>query len=273
MGVGKRKKAPITRDGSKSNSLSSKKTKEIINKFHQLLKRRNITTDEKVQRQIDEEIESLGGMQAYQHASTLGQSATRGGDSSHVFIAWLQELRVREKLQRGDKMSLLEIGALKPDNYSNQRSFIDTELIDLRSNHPDIVEQDFLQRPLPASDLHCKDAISASLVLNFVPTPTDRGLFLLRLNTFLKHHGYLFMVLPAPCVTNSRYLTRDRFVQMLQSVGFTLLREKIGDANKGARLAYWLLQKAGQVDIDKQEYGKKKVLKQGSNLNNFCILL
>ena len=104
MGVGKKKKAPITRDGSESTSLSSKKTKEIINKFHQLLKRRNITTDEKLKRQIDGEIDSLGGMSVYQHASTLGQSATRGGDSSHVFVAWLQELRVKEELQRGDKM-------------------------------------------------------------------------------------------------------------------------------------------------------------------------
>ena len=62
-------------------------------------------------------------------------------------------------------------------------------------------------------------------------------------------------------------------MELLQGLGFTLLREKIGDPNKGARLAYWLLQKTGGVDIDKQEYGKKKVLKQGSNLNNFCILV
>ena len=70
---------------------------------------------------------------------------------------------------------MLEIGALLPDNYHSERSWIETELIDLKSNHPLIKEQDFLQRPLPSKPDDEKDAISSSLVLNFVPTPQERG--------------------------------------------------------------------------------------------------
>ncbi|TIA87405.1 hypothetical protein E3P99_03194 [Wallemia hederae] len=116
MNVGKEKKAPTTRDGSGTNGSSNSMGASLISR------KTSKTVDEQLRRQIDSGIDNLGGMSAYQHASTLGQSATRGGDSSHVFVAWLQELRVREKLQRRDKMSLLEIGALKPDSYSNQRS-------------------------------------------------------------------------------------------------------------------------------------------------------
>ncbi|TIB34684.1 hypothetical protein E3P84_01694 [Wallemia ichthyophaga] len=240
MALGKKnkKKTPIT--GVKSQSLSSKKTKSIINSFHLLLKKKKTIKDPNQLSEIDNEIEKLGGMAAYQHASTIGQSSSRGGDSSHVFIAWLTELGVKREYlgsEGRDKMALLEIGALVHNNYESERKWIDTELIDLKSNHPIIREQDFLQRPLPRNEDDRKDAVSSSLVLNFVPTPVERGQFLIRLNTFLKPNGYLFMVLPAPCITNSRYLTRDRFLEMLNTVGFTLLKEKIGDTKKGSRIA------------------------------------
>lgn len=48
--------------------------------------------------------------------------------------------------------------------------------IDLHSRHPGITEQDFLL--LDQKENHQKwDAISLSLVLNFVPVPSDRGGF------------------------------------------------------------------------------------------------
>jgi 25S rRNA (adenine2142-N1)-methyltransferase len=70
--------------------------------------------------------------------------------------------------------SLLEVGALKPDNYHTCSSWIEWTPIDLHSLHPHIVEQDFL---LMDADQHANkwDAISLSLVLNFVPLPLDRG--------------------------------------------------------------------------------------------------
>lgn len=70
---------------------------------------------------------------------------------------------------------MLEIGALKPDNYASSSKWILNTPIDLRSNHPDITEQDFLLRPLPKRDDDRFDVISCSLVINFVPDVRDRG--------------------------------------------------------------------------------------------------
>jgi 25S rRNA (adenine2142-N1)-methyltransferase len=70
---------------------------------------------------------------------------------------------------------LLEVGALKPDNYMTCSSWIDTTPIDLRSRHPSILEQDFLL--LDETENREKwDSISLSLVLNFVPDARDRGI-------------------------------------------------------------------------------------------------
>lgn len=70
---------------------------------------------------------------------------------------------------------MLEIGALKPDNYAGCSKWIVNSPIDLRSNHPQIQEQDFLLRPLPKSEDDKFDVISCSLVINFVPDVRDRG--------------------------------------------------------------------------------------------------
>lgn len=72
---------------------------------------------------------------------------------------------------------LLEVGALKYDNYVSQASWIDCMPIDLRSRHPLIHEQDFLKMDEEAHRAQW-DGISLSLVLNFVPDPRDRGVWL-----------------------------------------------------------------------------------------------
>jgi hypothetical protein len=70
---------------------------------------------------------------------------------------------------------LLELGALYHDNYASCSSWIDNHPIDLKSNHPQVLEQDFFERPLPRDSLDYFDIISCSLVLNFVSEPTQRG--------------------------------------------------------------------------------------------------
>lgn len=47
--------------------------------------------------------------------------------------------------------------------------------IDLHSQHPRILEQDFFTRPLPSAADEAFNVISCSLVLNFVDRPEDRG--------------------------------------------------------------------------------------------------
>lgn len=73
-------------------------------------------------------------------------------------------------------LRMLEIGALTPDNYGSCSNWIENHPIDLNSRYPGIVEQDFLQRPLPSDDSAQFDIISCSLVVNFVPEPKDRGM-------------------------------------------------------------------------------------------------
>jgi len=70
--------------------------------------------------------------------------------------------------------SLLEVGALKPDNYRSCSSWIKWLPIDLNSRHPRIIQQDFLTMNLQENE-GSWDTISLSLVVNFVPEPTDRG--------------------------------------------------------------------------------------------------
>jgi hypothetical protein len=70
---------------------------------------------------------------------------------------------------------MLEIGALSPKNYAAKQPYVINSPIDLNSQHPDILAQDFLKRPLPNTDDERFDIVSCSLVLNFVPEPRDRG--------------------------------------------------------------------------------------------------
>ena len=81
---------------------------------------------------------------------------------------------------------MLEVGALKPDNYASC-AWMDVTPIDLHSRHPDITEQDFLKMDEDANRERW-DLISLSLVVNFVPDIRDRGApcyrYLLRGYTF-----------------------------------------------------------------------------------------
>lgn len=62
-----------------------------------------------------------------------------------------------------------------PNNYAGHPWIVNTPL-DLHSRHPQIEEQDFMDRPSPAqSGEALYDVVSCSLVLNFVPSPEGRG--------------------------------------------------------------------------------------------------
>jgi len=96
----RKRKTPVT-DNFIANhtSPSSKSTRTIIRQFHNLLKRRarllNKPLDDTTQHTltgIDQELNELGGLDAYQHMSTIGQGTIRGGGSEKVFVAWLREL-------------------------------------------------------------------------------------------------------------------------------------------------------------------------------------
>jgi len=103
----KRKQPIVSQAKGKGAAISAKATQSTIATFHTLLKRRAVLqkqlaakATQTLQAELDgvnTKIEELGGIEGYQHASTLGQSQQRGGDSSKVLIEWLKEIRKEQQ--------------------------------------------------------------------------------------------------------------------------------------------------------------------------------
>ncbi|KAJ7756827.1 nucleolus protein [Mycena maculata] len=278
MAKTRKKKVPITTTATASTSSSKpKSSRAVIRKFHILLKQqhqleslpaRNPQTAHTLD-EIKNEIEQLGGLSAYQRMSNIGQGNDRGGGSERISIPWLKEIY---KSPQGDghqrpMLNLLEVGALRPDNYESCHSWIKTTPLDLHSRHPSILEQDFL---LMDETEHCGkwDVLSLSLVLNFVPVAEDRGRMLRLAWEFLLPGGHLFLAFPLPCVMNSRYLTNERLAALMEAVGFRQVKERW---KKGGKMFYALYEKSTQANTEL--FRKKTILREGANRNNFAILL
>ncbi|EIW66886.1 hypothetical protein TREMEDRAFT_34446 [Tremella mesenterica DSM 1558] len=255
--------------------LSSKAAQATISAYHVLLKKRDrLLVRRRSQggsrsspelKQVEAEIEALGGLDAYQQASIMGQSTVRGGDSSRVLIPWLKER----------PSSMLEIGALLPDNMAECSSWIDNHPIDLQSQHPLILQQDFFHRPVPVkgSD-EWFDIISCSLVLNFVTSPIQRGRMLQLCHRHLRPDpsSLLFLVLPLPCLFNSRYTTVSSLRSLMKTIGFELAAERW---KPGGKVGYWLWAwRQVETNVGTSQWTRKSsVQRDTGRRNNFAILL
>jgi hypothetical protein len=82
----------------------------------------------------------------------------------------------------------------------------------LRADFFDFAEQQ-LKLPRDASSGGRYDVIVLSLVINFVGDPIMRGVMIRRCAELLAEGGLLFLVLPEPCLYNSRYLKFGVFEQ------------------------------------------------------------
>lgn len=235
-------------------SINPQKARKLIREFHVLLKDRDGAQAQNRIKDVEllnHKIEKLGGLDMYQKASINGQSTLRGGDSSKYLVKWLN----------GQKYArFLEVGCLRVDNYcARSKLFTEHVRIDLNSQNPRILKQDFMTMKPEKFDV-----ISLSLVVNYVPNARERGQMLKRAHSFLNTDGMLFFVLPRACTDNSRY-TNDKIIQQVfRSVGFEQL-----ETTKTTKLVYFLLKKSKGTD----ESVPKKVQKEGSSLNNFCIIL
>ncbi|CED83849.1 25S rRNA (adenine(2142)-N(1))-methyltransferase, Bmt2 [Phaffia rhodozyma] len=309
----KKRKAPITAAITASSTAlparntpagsSAHATRTLIRKFHVLLKRQaqlnlKVASSQTASsstgvlkgkgresdgigalrselKEIEQEMEDLGGLEWYQRASALGQSKERGGDSSHVLVGWLKELKANEGYSKSKPFRVLEIGALEPDNFG-PHPWIHNTPLDLHSRHPAIEQQDFMDRPAPTNPDGLFDVVSCSLVLNFVPEPKGRGNMLLHTRSFLhppspsSPASYLFLVLPAPCVFNSRYMTSSHLIGLMKSIGYDLVRER---AKNEKGVGYWLW-KTGAADGGVGGWEKKTLLAgDKGGRNNFSVLL
>ncbi|OIW33844.1 hypothetical protein CONLIGDRAFT_652274 [Coniochaeta ligniaria NRRL 30616] len=264
-------------------SITRKATKSLIGKIHVLEKRRTQAVakgDVTEEAAIAAEIEALGGLQKYQEASLQGQREDRGGDSSRVLLDWLKDSGISPSVLGDDgRLRMLEVGALSIDNACSKSGLFEIQRIDLNSQGEGILQQDFMQRPLPKDDSERFDIVSLSLVLNFVPEPRGRGEMLRRTLEFLQaSRSYpspsldplfpsLFLVLPAPCVLNSRYLDEERLEAIMSALGYSKVQSKTTQ-----RLVYYLWKLDTSKAVGRQEFAKKE-LRAGGSRNNFAVVL
>ena len=277
-----------------TTTLSSRVTRKVINTHHQLNKAYNkalSSGNDVLAESFLHQINSQGGLTRYQEASKTGQSASRGGDSSTVLVEWLKPLLPSLK-SRGETLRLLEVGALSTQNACSRSGMFDVERIDLNAQGEGILQQDFMERPLPRDDHGRRDetfdVLSLSLVVNYVPDPVERGEMLRRCEHFLRRNigplaqdpdfvekpanllPCVFLVLPAPCVQNSRYLTEARLEDIMQSLGYALVKRKLS-----AKLVYYLWRfenSPGTTEKGAKAF-KKEELRSGATRNNFAIVL
>ena len=268
-------------------SLSSQATRTLIRSHHQLNKKLETAKSKGNDAEVEElqkQIEALGGLKSYQQASIQGQSNDRGGDSSVVLMKWLEP--TADALSKVEpKLRLLEVGALSTSNLCSKSGHFDVQRIDLNSQGDGILQQDFMERPLPKSAAEQFDIISLSLVLNYVPDAPGRGEMLKRTCQFLdtRHRidrdaavqavfPALFLVLPAPCITNSRYMDEGRLGEIMGSLGYVLLQRK-----QTAKLVYYLWQlksspSEARTKTKTRKFPKKEV-NPGAGRNNFSVIV
>lgn len=278
-----KKKQPLTTQNPESKSKfkhSRVETARLIRRFHVLnkeLAKCKADSETPKQREIEilKEMESLGGLDWYQKASQLGQSKTRGGDSSKWLIQTLKT-HCKDIIDNTQKpIKVLDVGAVAPDNYKQYASWITAKPIDLNPQHPDIQQQNFLEMKHP-SEADKFDIVCLSLVINFVGDPKDRGQMLIHTRDFFTsptvtnrmHH--LFLVVPLPCVKNSRYMTHEHMLAMMASIGYT----KCLHHHFSNKLAYYLFELAGKPMLKNVSW-KKKILpgRDGGARNNFCVVM
>lgn len=289
MAVKKRQKAlssgrpPVSKS---KERMSAQQSRTIIRTHHRLQKEHAAAVkrgDTDTAERLAKAIEKNGGITKYQAASKQGQAKDRGGDSSKLLVEWLVELGVVDRKARGHSatknasLRCLEVGALSTTNeISKFPNIVDMTRIDLNSQGPGIHKQDFMDRPLPASDQERFDILSLSLVLNYVPDAPGRGEMLKRITKFLRAADLgttgrseslplLFFVLPLPCIDNSRYIDEARLLQIMNSLGFVLTRKKLTP-----KLCYYLLRWEGNGSPTPFE---KKKIRDGAAMNNFAIVV
>ncbi|KAL8710541.1 MAG: hypothetical protein Q9220_004974 [cf. Caloplaca sp. 1 TL-2023] len=276
----------------KSSSISSQATRSLIRTHHVLQKQLHTAlanNDTASTERLRAELAASGGLQRYQEASIQGQSCERGGDTSRVLMEWIEDCYssgLRPGSSGCQKLRMLEVGALKIDNACSRSRMLDVQMIDLHSQHPGIQQQDFMERPIPlkqSSESEGFDIVSLSLVINYVGDAMGRGEMLKKVRSFLRREGRrkqsaeaadtilpaLFLVLPAPCVTNSRYLTEERLDDIMISLGYRKVKRKLS-----SKLVYYLWHYdnpsehvGGNTRFDKQE------IRRGPMRNNFAIVL
>ncbi|KAI9592905.1 putative methyltransferase-domain-containing protein [Syncephalis fuscata] len=259
-------------------SIYTKPNNQLIRRYHTLnkeLAQCEATNNTIRACEIRDELKTLGGLDAYQSASVKGASFIRGGDTSRWLIKQLTSLDVRSKIST-DKLRLLDVGALAANNYYRESAWIEVDAVDLNPREKGIRQGDFITMSPPEQLNDRYDIICLSLVVNFVGDIKARGTMLRRVIEFLRPNGagYLFLVLPLPCINNSRYLDHDLLIDIMKTIGM----DQLVAHHFSSRLAYYLFQRdttsaCSLASANTSKKFTKKEIRPGGKRNNFCIVL
>eukprot|EP01134_Creolimax_fragrantissima_P002252 CFRG2252T1 len=227
------------------------------------------------------QLNDLGGLAEYQRASTAGEAAGGGFDSSRFVLKDLGEV-LKGRNRRGLKTplaKLLDVGAIRhrynPNDVARVGTKLDALSIDLETHLADekVHKADFFQfAPLclrgdnnvnadtgaqKRKDVdrsvkpHCFDIVVLSLVLNFVSDPRKRAEMLLLTRELLSAStlGIMYVVLPSACLNNSRYLNEDLFRDIVETCGFKI---RTAEHSKNGKLFFAVCQLAELYEEEKK---------------------
>jgi 25S rRNA (adenine2142-N1)-methyltransferase len=253
-----KKKVPFTLQRFKELQKSQTHA-ELIAKFHTVNKQidqtEKLPLNEKKKRleELKGELDELGGLSVYQHASFKGQ----GMFSSSTWL--MKQLKRLNIVKNGTKLRLLDVGAIT-DKYSQHSQYLDYVSIDLHPMHPAVKKQDFLTMSKDQFDIVC-----LSLVINFVGDPKLRGDMILKALDMLVDNGYLYIVLPLQTINNSRYFDHACMIEMMEMLNCAVIVKHFSK-----KLAYYLFIFKGHQSI--LPFPKKK-REDKKGMNNFSIVI
>ena len=172
-----------------------------------------------------------------------------------------------------DKHDVNEESATEKKKYR-----LDVRAIDLNSMYPGRIEEaDFLKLPMPNTPEQRYDVIVCSMVLNCVTTAADRGEMLARLYHFLLPGGLLFLTIPKLCLSQSPYIDRERFLQLL---GITGVGFSVDETKESPKVAFFLCRRPDEQEskVSERKFDSKwsmlKTIYKGKKYRNkFAVTL
>jgi 25S rRNA (adenine2142-N1)-methyltransferase len=254
-----KKAKPIVKPPMKSR----KKARRVTTLFHKYTREREIAVregDKLAIQDLDQKIVDIGGREEYQRASQLNTSfhSTSKWVLSYLLHNknWLAEGIVDDTIDvKGGgtttstdrakrKVKLLEVGAINTvlieAAEKQYQKTLSVKAIDLRSSHEKIEEIDFFQLEYLHMDPNLRyDAIVCSMVLNCLTTPEERGKMLCLLRNHLRPGGILFLTIPLLCLTQSPYITKERFMNLLEGMGLKVIESK-----ESPKIAFFVLRQS-----------------------------
>ena len=282
---------------------SRKKARVVTTLFHKYTRDRELALqqgDMDRVKECDIKIEEMGGRQEYQRASQL--STAHHSTSKWVIgelkkSGWLYGIpegmhettkKTKRKVPRR-KTRLLEVGAINTEllnaakeketdiegNGTVSKYQLDVRSIDLQSSHDGIEEADFLTFPLCHRDLDQRhDVVVCSMVINCVPTPEQRGTMLTRLFHQLRPGGLCFLTLPKLCLTQSPFMTPQRFQSLLSTAGVGF---EVEETKESPKVSFFILRRPLDVpqetSLNPQWTTMHQINKGKKYRNRFAVIL